>query len=253
MRAADVYAGLSFPEPDGPDGKPYVAINMVSTLDGKAAIGGKASPLGSVIDREIMRNLRSSVDAVLVGAGTVRAEEMNLGVSEGLAAAREAHGLPGQPLGVILAGSEDLPLERKVFRPDGPRPIVVAGPTTPRATLAAASDLGLRILRAKGPGLPNPRDVLRLLKDHLGVRALLLEGGPAVNGSFLSAEAVDELFLTLSPKISRSPHDAPTIASPGERYHPATTDFDLASVYSSPDEGELYLRYLLRRANRAAH
>ena len=79
LAAEDVYGDLAFTGLGAaPLGLPSVAINMVCTLDGRVSVDGKASPIGSRVDRLIMRNIRRAVDAVLVGAGTARAEEMNL-------------------------------------------------------------------------------------------------------------------------------------------------------------------------------
>lgn len=247
-----VHADLEFPglaRPVNPGKVPYVAINMVGTLDGKVSMGGKASPIGSRLDRLIMNNLRCAVDAVLVGAGTVRAEEMNLTVPEGLSEKRNARGLSEQPLGVILAGSGELPLQRRIFRPEehrrGQRLVIIAGQATPGKTLREASNLGARVFRAQSSGMPEPREVLKLLKDLLNVGTVLLEGGPSVNGSFLSSAVVDELFLTLSPKIFLSSQDTLSLAA-SHKPELTITDFDLTSVHSSPKTGELYLRYAKR-------
>ena len=244
--AEDVYEDLRSPPASGllRDGS-RLAINMVSTLDGKVSVGGKASPIGSVVDRLVMRNIRCAFDAVLVGAGTVRAEEMNLSVPAGLAERRKALGLPEQPLGVVLAGSGELPLERKVFRPrGGQRIVVIAGDATPEPTLKGASALGALVLRAEGSELPAPGEIFRALNENLGVCSVLLEGGPTVNGAFLSAGKVDELFMTLSPKISLSGRDAPPIALADTAAEPLKTDLQLASVHACAPHGELYLRYL---------
>ena len=243
LAAEEVYGDLAFTgRRTPPFGLPYVAINMVCTLDGRVSVGGKASPIGSRVDRLIMRNIRRAVDAVLVGAGTARAEEMNLTVPEGHARRRKANGLSEQPLGVILAGSGQLPLQRKLFSSRAQPIVVVAGAATPEETLREASKLDVRILRVEGSDYPEPRKVLRLLKERLNVSSVLLEGGPTVNGSFVSQGVVDELFLTLSPKLLGSRADALTIASTvGDEQH--ATDFGLISVHASAREGELYLRY----------
>ncbi len=247
LATEEIHADLAFPKgrraSEGSD--PYVVVNMVSTLDGKVSVGGKASPIGSPVDRCVMRNIRCAVDAVLVGAGTVRAEEMNLGVPPALSEKRRANGLPEQPLGVILAGSRELPLERNVFGFPGQRTAIIAGEATPRTALKRARSRGVFVLRAEGAERPEPAEVLRLLKEHFGVGAVLLEGGPSVNASFLSSGKVDELFVTLSPKISLSREDTLTLSSPANGA-PFATEFDLSSIHSSPKEGELYLRYLSR-------
>ena len=247
MEAQDVYADLTFPRSEAPGDKPYVAINMVSTLDGRVSVDGKASPIGSGADRLIMRNIRCAADAVLVGAGTVRAEEMNLGVPKALSEKRRANGRGEQPLGVILAGSGGLPFSRKILRSadQGQRIVVIAADSTPEATLLEASALDVGVLRTEDPGLPQPASVLRLLNQRFDTRAVLLEGGPAVNASFLSSGAVEELFLTLSPKIFFSATNPLTLASTAEQ-QPHSTYFDLVSVYASSHEGELYLRYVKR-------
>lgn len=249
----DVYTDLALPKlaSEGRAEMPHVVINMVSTLDGKTSVGGKASPIGSHVDRLLMRNIRGAVDAVLVGAGTVRAEEMNLSVPEEVSRRRKENGLSDQPLGVILAGSGTLPLERNVFHPDSPSQgqslVVISGDNTPEMTLREAHALGACILRAEGAALPEPRKVLLLLRDHLNVRTVLLEGGPSINGSFLSSGIVDEIFLTLSPKIFFSHGDSLTLVSTHKAEHPAT-HLDLASTYLSAHEGELYLRYIRRNS-----
>ena len=244
----DVYADLAFPDREGPKGRPCVAINMVSTLDGKASVGGRASPIGSGTDRAIMRNLRCAADAVLVGAGTVRAEELNLCVPQALADKRKSNGRPEQPFGIVLAGSRELPLHRKLFSSEGltthPNLVVLAGASTPHVTLEHASSLGVRVLKSNLPGHLQPQEILALLTEHLGVNSLLVEGGPTVNASFLSAGAADELFLTLSPKIlaTAADHPEPSIVAPFS-HEAQSLGLNLTSVHCSPGESELYLRY----------
>lgn len=248
LDAEEVYSDLALPDPvergDGSAVRPYVVLNMVSTLDGRVSVDGKASPIGGAVDRLLMRNIRCAVDAVMVGAGTLRSEEINLGVPKALSEVRAAKGLPDQPLAVILAGSLDLPLHRRVFRASANEFVVFAGEAAPERTLREASDLGFRVYASRGSRYPEPAMVLRTLREDLGVRRLLVEGGPTVNGALLSSGLVDELFLTLSPKISGS--DGAPLAvfeTPPEPF----VGMKPASVYSSFHEGELYLRYTLER------
>ncbi len=70
---------------------------MVSTVDGRTAVSDKAGGIGSPVDRATMRNLRSMVDAVMVGAGTLRAEKLALGLDDGPGVA--------QPLAVVVSES----------------------------------------------------------------------------------------------------------------------------------------------------
>ncbi len=119
---------------------------------------------------------RAGVDAVLVGAGTVRADDPRLLVrSAGRRAAREARGLPPSPLRVVLGGSGHLPSAARVFTREGASTVVL-GPS---------------------PGIP---EVLADLADR-GVVRLMVEGGAAVHRAFLAADAVDELQLVVAPRL----------------------------------------------------
>src|SRR5437870_2279637 len=71
---ADLYLNLEFPEP--PDNRPYIFINMVSTVDGKILVdpmGGTAKGLGSATDQMLMRRIEDSADCAMIGASTLRA------------------------------------------------------------------------------------------------------------------------------------------------------------------------------------
>ena len=97
-----VYADLTFP-PREP--LPFVALNMVQTLDGAAAIGGRAWTIGTAVDHYLYRTLHGAVDAVLAGAGTLRAEDVVAGTHTHLRARREAAGLPRTPTAVALTAA----------------------------------------------------------------------------------------------------------------------------------------------------
>src|SRR3954447_14034292 len=98
----DAVAGLRLAE-HAPDGRPYVIDNMVATADGRAAIEGRAGPIGSEADREMFLRLRTQADCVMVGAATLRAERYGHLVRDpALRAAREAEGLEPEPLGCVL-------------------------------------------------------------------------------------------------------------------------------------------------------
>ncbi|HET6318247.1 MAG TPA: dihydrofolate reductase family protein, partial [Chloroflexota bacterium] len=79
----------------------HLAINMVATLDGRAALGGTATGIGSAYDRQLMKELRAEADVVLHGAGTVRADPLSARVPADLVPGRLARGMSEQPLGAI--------------------------------------------------------------------------------------------------------------------------------------------------------
>lgn len=228
----EIHAELALPAPGwrNPQ-RPYVIINMVSSLDGKTSVGGKASPLGSPTDRQTMRNLRSRVDAVMVGAGTLRAEKLSLGLDDP----------PGgkQPLAVIATNSGDLALEENLLIGD-----------TQELLVLTAHDAGERPLfhKARRRAIPvddngnlDLTEAVRSLKHHHGVDVLLVEGGPGLNHSLVTRNLADELFLTVSPKLvggnpARTILDGPPLPT-------QTRPAELRSVHLAPDG--LFFRYAL--------
>src|ERR671936_2687679 len=96
--------------------RPYVVTNFALTLDGRATLHGRSGPIGSDTDTEMLVGLRTKVDAVMIGAGTMRAERYGRVVPDpGKRARREREGLPQDPLAVIVSGRLDLPWEATLF------------------------------------------------------------------------------------------------------------------------------------------
>ncbi|HTE65711.1 MAG TPA: hypothetical protein VK736_05590, partial [Candidatus Binatia bacterium] len=97
--------------PPTPEGRPLVAINMVTTLDGRAQVDGKADALSSRVDRRLMRLYRTAFDAVGSGAGTLRADDFYSRVPDDLAARRVDAGWPPQPTAFLIAGRTAVPTD----------------------------------------------------------------------------------------------------------------------------------------------
>ena len=235
----EIYGGIDLPDPT-PRPFPYVIINMVSSVDGRTSAGGKASGIGGQADREAMRALRSRVDAVMVGAGTLRAEKLNLGL-DGTGVA--------QPLAVVVGGAGCLPVLEHLVRPAG-QGVILALPQEPLAE-GHIADLeageGVKTLRCPGPQ-PDRVDLRRLLKSLKAGHAvdrLLVEGGPGLNRSLIDAGLVDEIFLTVAPKLLLGPEAAVISGTPDTTGgpDPRRNHLTLLSVYSADDE--LFLRYRL--------
>jgi riboflavin biosynthesis pyrimidine reductase len=155
--------------------RPFVAINFAATVDGRATIQGVSGPIGSDTDTAMLAGLRRRFDAVMIGAGTMRAER--------------------------YAG-----LEKRL--------IVVESGNGEWADLA---------------------DLLRSLHGE-GVRAVMCEGGPTLHGSLQAAGLVDELFLTIAPKLAGG--GAPRIL---EGALGAVEPLELAWLLEQ--DGELFARY----------
>jgi 5-amino-6-(5-phosphoribosylamino)uracil reductase len=178
---------------------------MVSSLDGKVSTGGKARSIGSSVDRSVMHSLRSLADAVMTGAGTLRAEKLTLAVPENLAHARVSRGLNPQPLAVVATRSGDVPLEGNLICASPDNLLVLLSSETAKERLSAiSSQASVEVVRSKrtkeGPQL-DLSEALETLKNGYGVDVLLVEGGPALNHALIEDGLVDELFLTLAPKL----------------------------------------------------
>jgi riboflavin biosynthesis pyrimidine reductase len=236
----DLDAAMADYRPPSAAVRPSVAINMVTSIDGRAQLDGTAEGLGSRADRRLMRLYRAAVDAVGSGVGTLRATEIWLRVGNDLAARRVADGLPPNPVGVLIAGAEPLPTDARWFSGDEPR-ILVVGATNPVTTAPSGTEL-LRAPDAR----PAPGWVLDRLAER-GVRSLLLEGGPSLNASFLAAGLIDEVCWTVGG-ILLGTDALPMIASieGGSPYANEPRRGSLASVLRHEDE--LFLRYRFQRA-----
>jgi riboflavin-specific deaminase-like protein len=176
--------------------RPFVAVNMITTLDGRASIHGRSKELGSEVDSRLLLALRRRFDAVMVGAGTIRAERYGRIVADGEARRqRELEGLGPDPLAVIVSGGLDLPFDAPIFTCGSGEVLVF----TNSDRSAPKTETPLEIERIEGP-IRIDR-VLGHLRKRCGVRAVLCEGGPRLFGQLEAADAVDELFLTISPKL----------------------------------------------------
>jgi 2,5-diamino-6-(ribosylamino)-4(3H)-pyrimidinone 5'-phosphate reductase len=229
--AESIYEDLELPPAGWSDAsRPYVVINMVSSVDGKSTIGGKAGHLGSETDRQTMRNLRSRADAVMVGAGTLRAEKLSLGIDE-------PEDKP-QPLAIIATTTGDLPLQRNLILGEEQEVLVLSPKEPPHDPAGYARHLQVPEDPSRGVDL---EEALKMLKSEHRVETLLVEGGPTLNHALISRSLSNELFLTLAPMLLGSEHaEAPTILN-GELQHPSP--LSLLSVHLAGDE--LLLRYAL--------
>lgn len=231
-------AGFELADP--PAGRPYVGVNMVTSVDGRAQLGGTAEGLSDRADRRLMQLYRAAYDAVATGAGTLRADDFYSSLAGDLAAVRTAAGREPQPAAVLIAGSSGLPVDRRWFAgSEDQRRIAVVGDSSPHAGDPAARPLP-NVERWVAPSdIPDPGWLLGHLAAA-GMRSLLLEGGPTVNAAFLAAGAIDELYWTIGARLVGGGGLQMIGAAPA----PAVPrDTRLVSIHRSGDE--LFLRYRL--------
>jgi riboflavin biosynthesis pyrimidine reductase len=217
-------------------GRPSVTVNMVTSIDGRAQRAGTAEGIAGRGDRRLMQLYRAAHDAVAGGAGTLRKAGLWLRLTRDLAERRAAAGLPAQPTGVLVAGSEPVPTDARWFSGDEPR-IVVVGSDNPTRELPRGTEL----IRAPTPR-PEPAWLLGRLAN-LGIRSLLLEGGPHLNAGFLAAGLIDELCWTIGAHLlgtNALPMIVPVAPGAGAVEREPTRG-ELVSVLRHGDE--LFLRY----------
>lgn len=193
---AEQLAGLE-PGELAPADRPYVLMNFVASVDGRATIEGRSGALGSDTDTEMLQRLRTRVDAVMIGAGTLRVERYGRVVSDPeLRADRERAGLRPDPLAVIVSNSLDLPWDAALFTDgEGEVAIFTAAEAEPPETATAVT----AVRHERSVDLA---EALAWLRGERGIRSLLCEGGPTLHGELQAAGLVDELFLTLAPKLA---------------------------------------------------
>ncbi len=223
----------------GPSSRPYLVLNMISSADGRATLGGRSGPLGGRADSELLHGLRTTVDAVMAGAGTVRAERYSRLVCEQHdREIRRARGLSEEPLVCVVSGRLALDEEIPLLADPLARVAIV---TASQASLPGECRAHIDYVRAARDGALDLAAAMGELRERLGVRTVLCEGGPHLNSHLLAAGLVDELFLTLSPKLAGgdTTSEALRILSGPELDPPAT--LELLGV--SEHESYLFLRY----------
>ena len=192
------------------DGRPWVMVNMIETIDGATTLEGLSGGLGGPGDRAIFSLLRGLADVVLVGAATVRAEH---------------YGPPskaGQRIAVV-SRSGMLDWTSELF----------------------TSGAGVAVLPEDGPDVPVPHlragrgDVdLAAIARQLDADVALVEGGPTLNGQLAAAGLVDELCVTVAPRL---------VSGTGKRISvgaPAAEPTTLALMHVLEEDGFLFLRYV---------
>ena len=233
-----IYDDLDLPPTGNREGaRPYVIINTVSSVDGRTAVGGKAAGIGSATDRKTMRTLRSKVDAVMIGAGTLRAEKLSLGLDP-------TERVP-QPLAIIVTGTGDVPLEEHLIVEGGQEVLILLSDEAPERVVERMRTLApVMRVPADSTGGVDLQKALLALEAENGVESLVAEGGPGLNHALISLNLVDELFLTVAPELLGGSADqtltllrGPTLPA---RDRPT---LDLVSIHLSGDE--LFLRYSL--------
>jgi len=220
MNSADaVYSALVFPSP--PLSRPYCFINMVTTIDGKILSGSRGDhvlDLGSMNDHVLMKRIEASADGLLVGAQTLRVAPLKWA--------------PLPETRVVVSSSGDLPYGSTFFKNGRP---VVACP------VSAEIDPGGNAMKLEaGTGTVDLPLLLYRLRNELGILRLLVLGGSELNAQLLAADLVDELFVTIAPKVKLG-RDVPTYADGNPLPRESLQQYKLVESHVIGDE--VFIRY----------
>ncbi|HEV2434772.1 MAG TPA: RibD family protein [Verrucomicrobiae bacterium] len=218
---------------------PFVLVNMAMTADGKIATGNRAaSSFTSAQDHEHLLELRATADGVMAGARTVDSAPINLGPGPvKFRRQRLKRGLAEFNLRVIVSRSGSVNPRAKVFQHRF-SPILIL--TTRRANQGRLKQLQALadVVKICGRTEINFRAALRWLRLQWRVKRLLCEGGGELNEALFRAGLVDELHLTISPKVFGG-RRAPTIADGrGLKRLAKAERFKLKSIHQN--SGELF-------------
>jgi riboflavin biosynthesis pyrimidine reductase len=218
--------------------RPHTLVNFVATVDGRTSFLGRSGPIGDEGDRQMFHGLRERVDAVMAGTATLRAERYGRMSRDPERRRRRTHrGLSPEPLAVIVTRSGDVPFDIPLFGEPEAR-VAVFTPTDLDTSCCTAQVEVVRL----DPGELTMTTAWRRLRSDFGVRTLLCEGGATVFGALLQEDLVDELFLTVSPRLAGGGSETPITSGP-----PLPELLHLTLLWALEREGSLFLRYAVSR------
>jgi riboflavin-specific deaminase-like protein len=233
----EILSALDPAQYDGLD-RPHTLVNFVATVDGRTSFLGRSGPIGDEGDRQMFHGLRERVDAVMAGTATLRTERYGRMTRDPERRRRRLQsGLSSEPLAVVITRSGDVPLDIPLFAEPEARAVVFT-PTDLDTSNCAAQVEVVRL----DPGELTMTTTFRRLASDYGVRTLLCEGGATVFGALLHEDLVDELFLTVSPRLAGGGAETPITSGP-----PLPELLHLTMLWALEREGSLFLRYAVNR------
>lgn len=215
------YDAIAFPDVELD--RPYTFINMVSTIDGKIVSGDRTEPvhdIGSDLDHQTMRQIEAVADGVAMGAGSLRATK-KVGYSDHL-------------YRFVFTLSGNVPPGHNFFTDVPDKAFVVTSELGRYRTPEGVQAIVV------GDQEIDPEFFLRHIHKNLGIKKFLIEGGGDTNAWFLERDLIDEIFLTVAPKIKMG-EGIPTMAEGNPFDRGRMTNWSLVSC--RPIADEVYLRY----------
>lgn len=182
--------------------RPWVRVNMVASVDGAMTVEGRSGGLSNAADRAIFHLMRSTADAIVVGAGTARTERYGPArISAEDQQMRLDRGQTAIPPIVIVSGSGNLdpslPFLNSDVVPDAPQPVIITTTEGARRAAPLARSAELVVAGALTVDLP---EAMAALADR-NLKVIVSEGGPTLNAAMLAEGLIDELCMTMSPLL----------------------------------------------------
>ena len=180
--------------------KPHTSLIMAVSLDGKISTRDGVGPrFASEADGIRLREIRSHADAILIGARTIIADDPTFTEHGKYKELRLQHGLALNPIKAVVSGSGSVPETAQMFQPNGAPALVFTTERIPPSRLAQLQQVAE--VHCVGETTVNFRRVVEILGEVYQVKQLLIEGGGQVNFDLFRAGLIDEIYLTLCPKI----------------------------------------------------
>ena len=192
----DPYEAHATAHRPAPDGRPWMALNMVTSADGATAVGGVSGKLGGDADLQVFRAIRAVADVIVAAAGTVRAEGYGPPrPSQAVQEARLARGQTRVPRLVVVSRTLELDEASPMFTDAAEPPLIFTVERAPADRVAALAPVAdLRIAGTESVDFA----VMAATLGDLGIRCAIVEGGAVLNGQLLAQGLIDELNLTLA-------------------------------------------------------
>lgn len=224
--------------------RPHFYSNFVTTVDGKVVVTSDPSayqPLGSKLDRDTMIELRAHADALVHGATTAESHPTveSLNKADFFTARRKLKKDPHLPY-FVLSGRPSINLQ-SVFASHKDVPVFLI--TTASAMVPPELDAVARVIRFGQDTVDLPKFAHFLHTQ--GYKKVLVEGGPHVLGSFLADKLLDELFVTIAPKIFGNDNHQTLTMVEGHLFSPKEIK-NLQLISSIQKGDELFLRYRIK-------
>ena len=212
--------------------RPYVILSAAITLDGKLGVKNKRTKLSSKNDKIRVHELRSKVDAIIIGNNTVRLDNPLLTVR---------HTQGKNPVRIILDSSGTIKSNSKIIQTCNKIPTIIAvSELISEKNLQRLRKFSLEIIVCG----KNSVDISKLLGTLLkkGIKKILLEGGGAVNWSFIKRNLIDEAIITLTPYILGGKDSVSLVEGIGFKNLDVSTKLKLKKIQKNKNELVLFYK-----------